>query len=255
MNFNKLLKTIFNNFFILNITAGDERPNRKYYKHIECEDFSPPRQGVYLRRYCKQLLAAHPPERGEMVFALDTGEHGWLDQNGKLVWRLLSEDKTTEIEKECICKTIHIFKEFKRTNIYDIKFFNTFYNIGINYNISIKLYLNLVYVVNDIRTDIIYDITGKVHLPNDISENQRIETGANLEGTMTKYVENLFEETTVLTYENISLPVRLYLNNNGIIDISVHDDLFMKGKIIGSADIVLQETNREISKYTYGTIL
>lgn len=49
--------------------------------------------GIFFRRACKSVLEAQPPKPGEMVFATDTGEHGWLDENNILVWKLLLQDK------------------------------------------------------------------------------------------------------------------------------------------------------------------
>lgn len=43
-------------------------------------------RGTILRNSCKQKLTLNPPIPGEVVYALDTGEHGWLDENGVLLW-------------------------------------------------------------------------------------------------------------------------------------------------------------------------
>jgi len=48
--------------------------------------------GVIFRNASKYRLKMSPPLPGEMVFALDTGEHGWLGKDGKLVWKDLSID-------------------------------------------------------------------------------------------------------------------------------------------------------------------
>jgi len=45
--------------------------------------------GIFFRRACKSVLTANPPRPGEMVFATDTGEHGWLDETNTLVWKSL----------------------------------------------------------------------------------------------------------------------------------------------------------------------
>lgn len=45
--------------------------------------------GIIFRREPKINLVNEPPVIGEMVFALDTGEHGWLDENRGLVWKKL----------------------------------------------------------------------------------------------------------------------------------------------------------------------
>jgi hypothetical protein len=48
--------------------------------------------GIIQRRDTKTNLELLPPVEGELVFALDTGEHGWLDENGVLVWKKLNEE-------------------------------------------------------------------------------------------------------------------------------------------------------------------
>jgi len=48
--------------------------------------------GIFFRRSIKSELILNPPIEGEMVFALDTGEHGWLDENGTLQWKRLIDD-------------------------------------------------------------------------------------------------------------------------------------------------------------------
>jgi len=48
--------------------------------------------GIILRNSCKQNLTDNPPVPGEMVFALDTGEHGWLDEKGILTWVKLNSN-------------------------------------------------------------------------------------------------------------------------------------------------------------------
>lgn len=51
--------------------------------------------GVLLRRNTKANLVDLPPVQGEMVFATDTGEHGWLNQSNTLVWKVLNEASPT----------------------------------------------------------------------------------------------------------------------------------------------------------------
>lgn len=46
--------------------------------------------GILQRRNAKQVLIDNPPLVGEIVFATDTGEHGWLDETGTLVWVYLN---------------------------------------------------------------------------------------------------------------------------------------------------------------------
>lgn len=48
--------------------------------------------GVILRRALKAELIADPPIPGEMVFATDTGEHGWIDEASQLWWKRLEVD-------------------------------------------------------------------------------------------------------------------------------------------------------------------
>ena len=45
--------------------------------------------GIIQRRSNKVNLISDPPVTGEIVFALDTGEHGWLDETSTLVWKKL----------------------------------------------------------------------------------------------------------------------------------------------------------------------
>jgi len=47
--------------------------------------------GIVLRRNTKNVLTTIPPVAGEIVFATDTGEHGWLDNLGVLNWKTLNE--------------------------------------------------------------------------------------------------------------------------------------------------------------------
>lgn len=47
--------------------------------------------GVLFRRDTKTALITNPPVPGEMVFATDTGEHGWLDDGFNLIWKRLEE--------------------------------------------------------------------------------------------------------------------------------------------------------------------
>jgi len=42
-------------------------------------------------------LLANLPIEGELVFATDTGEHGWLDENGDVQWKKLNEAATGKI--------------------------------------------------------------------------------------------------------------------------------------------------------------
>lgn len=53
--------------------------------------------GIIQRRDTKANLITDPPVTGELVFALDTGEHGWLDENSVLVWKKLNEASETAI--------------------------------------------------------------------------------------------------------------------------------------------------------------
>jgi len=52
--------------------------------------------GIVLRRDLKQNLENNPPRNGELIYATDSGEHGWsnVKDNGKLVWK----DLTSVIE-------------------------------------------------------------------------------------------------------------------------------------------------------------
>jgi len=50
------------------------------------------RTGLIARRATKDVLIATPPIQGEMVYALDTGEHGWLNKVNQLVWKDLLEE-------------------------------------------------------------------------------------------------------------------------------------------------------------------
>lgn len=47
--------------------------------------------GILLRRDTKANLIADPPLTGEMVFATDTGEHGWYDETSTLIWAKINE--------------------------------------------------------------------------------------------------------------------------------------------------------------------
>lgn len=55
--------------------------------------------GILQRRGTKQSLVNNPPLVGELVFATDTGEHGWLDELGSLVWQKLNESSGASSSK------------------------------------------------------------------------------------------------------------------------------------------------------------
>ena len=46
--------------------------------------------GIILRRKDKADFSEANVVAGELVFALDTGEHGWKDKDGHLVWKDLN---------------------------------------------------------------------------------------------------------------------------------------------------------------------
>jgi len=48
--------------------------------------------GIVFRKGTKVELEASRPVAGEIVFATTTGEHGWLNENGALVWKKLNAD-------------------------------------------------------------------------------------------------------------------------------------------------------------------
>ena len=52
--------------------------------------------GIILRNSCKSNLMKTPPIMGEIVYATDTGEHGWLDHTGKLLWVVLGTNSPEE---------------------------------------------------------------------------------------------------------------------------------------------------------------
>ena len=47
--------------------------------------------GIILRRNTKDILITKPPVVGEIVYSVDTFEHGWLDNTGNLIWKYLGE--------------------------------------------------------------------------------------------------------------------------------------------------------------------
>ena len=47
--------------------------------------------GIIARRGLKDNLRNTTTNPGEILYATDTGEHGWRDANGDLVWKRLSE--------------------------------------------------------------------------------------------------------------------------------------------------------------------
>ncbi len=47
--------------------------------------------GVLFRRNTKGILETLPPLEGEIVFATDTGEHGWLNSRSEIVWSNLGD--------------------------------------------------------------------------------------------------------------------------------------------------------------------
>ena len=53
--------------------------------------------GIILRKELKAALVADAPVQGEMVFATDTGEHGWINKDGILVWKDLSVESGTTL--------------------------------------------------------------------------------------------------------------------------------------------------------------
>jgi len=55
--------------------------------------------GIIFRREPKINLVNEPPVIGEMVFALDTGEHGWLNADGVLVWKKLDSGSSNFYDK------------------------------------------------------------------------------------------------------------------------------------------------------------
>ena len=68
--------------------------------------------GVIFRMDCKSTFINHPPLKGEMVFALDTGEHGWLNELNVLTWKDLSIDEVGDSgELFEVCASPHIFTE------------------------------------------------------------------------------------------------------------------------------------------------
>lgn len=68
-------------------------------------------EGIIFRNGCKDYLIGNPPLPGEMVFADDTGEHGWLDENGDLVWIDLTVDNEVSTPIYRVCQSPHVFSE------------------------------------------------------------------------------------------------------------------------------------------------
>jgi len=127
-----------------------------------------PKTGAFLRRASKLVLTANPPKIGEMVFATDTGEHGWADENNVLQWKSLAEDKTTVVTTDCTCVPEHVHTV--NENIYNDEFITlhqisyTNENKSLSYNIN--GYTDLVDTVTTVLqpavTEILYDINGNV---------------------------------------------------------------------------------------------
>jgi hypothetical protein len=57
--------------------------------------------GIIQRRGTKASLISSPPVVGELVFATDTGEHGWLNETSTLVWKKLDAASTAQTHTFC----------------------------------------------------------------------------------------------------------------------------------------------------------
>ena len=62
--------------------------------------------GIILRRGSKASLIVDPPRTGEMVFAVDTGEHGWLNPSEILVWKNLETDNDTSYDDTALAAAV-----------------------------------------------------------------------------------------------------------------------------------------------------
>jgi len=52
--------------------------------------------GIILRRKNKTFFTDSPPEFGEIVFAIDTNEHGWKHTNGSIIWKVFNTSTSGE---------------------------------------------------------------------------------------------------------------------------------------------------------------
>lgn len=229
-----------------------------------------PRQGVHFRRMCKIVLEAHPPVMGEMVFATDTGEHGWLNEKGVLVWDLLKEDKTAEVTAECDCPYDHNGSGFTTLNKNYTPFLNVPYaNVSVTYGLIMFRSVTL----DSTTTKTIHQASGKVQIPNDLVPNEIWDSGIDLgdglgniffllnaEGTeVTLQTFREVQTITTETYTNLDGSVPYVSsgvsgsNPGGPVDyliVTTTSTETVDVRVYG--DYVVKATNRGISKIIFG---
>ena len=155
------------------------------------------KQGIIFRRDLKAKLILTPPEVGEMVFATDTGEHGWMSNLGNIVWRKLTVDKeVSENEGSIDCvNTEHIFVEANQSNSGNLEYVEVLTLdyvdlIGVKYNIAILYKEHFNETLNPFTPayDKYYtmDMSGMFIIPDDMTAlDSVIDSTIFLKGTIT----------------------------------------------------------------------
>jgi len=137
--------------------------------------------GIILRRDLKEKLILSPPVMGEIVYATDTGEHGWLSNNCNLLWRDLNIDLDISVLPESVecLSTEQIFTEFFIEKKYELDYVDlvtfdyvTGINIFVSYNINFinKIFYpeTLVPFVPEYYDYNIIDCVGSFLVPQDL---------------------------------------------------------------------------------------
>jgi len=153
--------------------------------------------GIIFRRDTKAKLLMDPPALGELVFATDTGEHGWLSATRNVLWRKLSVDNAISGDLTTKCyNTEHINTESTQNpdGIY-AELLTLDYSSTNNYTVSYHINIIVTIVIPDqlatatspfIPSYTEYehiDCSGKFQIPSDILQTDGIvDTFISLKG-------------------------------------------------------------------------
>jgi len=76
--------------------------------------------GIFLRRDTKANLTLNPPLVGELVFATDTGEHGWINASAVLTWRDIAVDNDTLPDPDTVIAPLGVLPVLDGSNLTNI---------------------------------------------------------------------------------------------------------------------------------------